>query len=66
MLPFQSRTASSDVEGRDPFYLSYYAWALARSGRIEEARACLGEVETRAQTEYVQYLRHSFIPRSLK
>jgi TolB-like protein/Flp pilus assembly protein TadD len=45
-----------ELTDRAPFYLSYYAWALARAGRIEEARAGLAELEERAETEYVQHL----------
>jgi tetratricopeptide (TPR) repeat protein len=45
-----------ELSGRAPFYVSYYAWALARAGRVEEARAGLAELEARAQTEYVQHL----------
>ena len=45
-----------ELSGRAPFYLCYYAWALARAGRVEEARANLAELEARAQTEYVQHL----------
>ena len=45
-----------ELSGRAPFYVSYYAWALARAGRVEEARAALAELEARAQTEYVQHL----------
>jgi non-specific serine/threonine protein kinase len=50
-----------ELSGRAPFYLSYYAWALARAGRIKEARAALAELETRAQTEYVQYLQLAIV-----
>jgi tetratricopeptide (TPR) repeat protein len=45
-----------ELTGRAPFYLSYYLWALARAGRIKEARAGLAELEARAKTEYVQQL----------
>lgn len=37
--------------------MSYYGWALARAGKIDEARAALAELEARANTEYVQYLQ---------
>jgi TolB-like protein/Tfp pilus assembly protein PilF len=46
-----------EFSGREPFYLSYYAWALARAGRVEEARAGLAELTARATTEYVQHLQ---------
>jgi hypothetical protein len=36
--------------------VSYHAWALARAGRVEEARAGLAELESRAKSEYVQQL----------
>ena len=39
-----------ELSGRAPFYLCYHAWALARAGRVEEARAALAELEARAQT----------------
>ena len=45
-----------ELSGRAPFYVCYNAWALARAGRVEEARAGLAELEARAQTEYVQHL----------
>jgi tetratricopeptide (TPR) repeat protein len=45
-----------DLSGRAPFYVSYHAWALAQAGRVDEARAGLAELESRAHTEYVQHL----------
>jgi TolB-like protein/Tfp pilus assembly protein PilF len=45
-----------ELSDRAPFYLSYYGWALARAGQIKEARTALAELESRAQTEYVQHL----------
>jgi tetratricopeptide (TPR) repeat protein len=50
-----------ELSGRAPFYLSYYAWALARAGRVSEARAGLAELESRAQTEYVQHLHFAIV-----
>jgi TolB-like protein/Tfp pilus assembly protein PilF len=50
-----------ELSGRAPFYLSYYAWALARAGRIKEARAALAELESRAQTEYVEHLHLAIV-----
>jgi tetratricopeptide (TPR) repeat protein len=47
---------SLEVSGREAFYVSYHAWALARAGRLDEARAGLAELEARARTEYVQQL----------
>ena len=52
-----------ELSGRAAFYLSYYAWALARAGQMEEARAALAELESRAQTEYIQHL-HIAVVRS--
>src|SRR5687767_13340848 len=46
----------AELSGRAAFYVSYYAWALARAGRIDEARAGLAELESRAKNEYVQHL----------
>jgi TolB-like protein/Tfp pilus assembly protein PilF len=50
-----------ELSGRAPFYLSYYAWALARAGYLEKARAALAELEVRAQTEYVQHLHRAIV-----
>lgn len=50
-----------ELSSRAPFYLSYYAWALARSGRIKEARAALAELESRAEKEYVQHLHLAIV-----
>jgi serine/threonine-protein kinase len=50
-----------ELSGRAPFYLSYYAWALARAGRIKEARAALTELEARAKAEYVQHLHLAIV-----
>jgi tetratricopeptide (TPR) repeat protein len=50
-----------ELSGRTPFYLSYYGWALGRAGRIEEARAVLAELESRARTEYVQHLHLAIV-----
>ena len=50
-----------ELSGRVPFYLSYYAWALARAGRTAEARSGLAELETRAATEYVQHLHLAIV-----
>ena len=44
-----------------PFYLGWLGWALGRSGRHDEARACLDELETRAATEYVGPLYRGII-----
>jgi TolB-like protein/Tfp pilus assembly protein PilF len=43
-----------ELSERAPFYVSYYAWALARAGRVEQSRAALAELEARATREYVQ------------
>jgi tetratricopeptide (TPR) repeat protein len=45
-----------DLTDRAPFYLAYDAWALARAGHVEEARAGLAELEARSTSEYVQPL----------
>ena len=50
-----------ELSGRAPFYLSYYAWALARAGRIKEARAGLSELESRVKTEYVQHVHLAMV-----
>jgi TolB-like protein/Tfp pilus assembly protein PilF len=50
-----------EVSGRASFYLSYYAWALARAGRMKEARVELAELESRAHTEYVQHLHLAIV-----
>jgi tetratricopeptide (TPR) repeat protein len=50
-----------ELSGRAPFYLSYYAWALARAGRIKEARAGLAELEARTEIEYVQHLHLAIV-----
>ncbi len=47
---------SVELSDRAAFYVSYYAWALARAGRIEEARAGLAELQSRAKTEYIPQL----------
>jgi tetratricopeptide (TPR) repeat protein len=54
-----------ELSGRAPFYLSYYAWALARAGRIKEARAALAELDARSKTEYVQHLHLAVVHSAL-
>jgi tetratricopeptide (TPR) repeat protein len=54
-----------ELSGRATFYLSYYAWALARAGRVEEARAALADLESRAQTEYVTHLQIAVVRSAL-
>jgi TolB-like protein/Tfp pilus assembly protein PilF len=54
-----------ELSGRAPYYLSCYAWGLARAGRVEEARAGLAELESRATTEYVQHLQLAVVHSAL-
>jgi TolB-like protein/Tfp pilus assembly protein PilF len=54
-----------ELSNRAPFYLSYYAWALARAGRIKEARTALAELEARSRTEYVQHLHLAVVHSAL-
>ena len=54
-----------ELSGRAPFYVSYYAWALARAGRADEARTLLAELESPAKTEYVQHLNLAVIHSAL-
>lgn len=54
-----------ELSGRAPFYVSYYAWALARAGRVKEARAGLAELEARAPNEYVQPLHLAIVRAAL-
>jgi TolB-like protein/Flp pilus assembly protein TadD len=45
-----------DRSSRAPFFLGLLAWGQAASGRGDEARLTLGELEGRAATEYVSPL----------
>ena len=54
-----------ELTDRAPFYLSYDAWARARAGRTDEARAALAELEARAATEYVQPLHLAIVHAAL-
>lgn len=46
---------------RAPVYLGWWAWSQAASGREEQARQVLGELERRAATEYVSALVYTGI-----
>ena len=56
---------SVELTDRAPFYVSYEAWALARAGRINEAKASLAELESRATSEYVQPLQLAIVHAAL-
>ena len=52
---------SAALTARAPYYLGWLAWAQARAGRHDEARAGLRELEERSKTEHVAPLYRAII-----
>ncbi|TDI35900.1 MAG: hypothetical protein E2P02_26730 [Acidobacteria bacterium] len=56
---------AATITGRAPFYLGFLGWGQATAGRGDEARATLGELEKKAETEYVSPLFRAIIHAAL-
>jgi TolB-like protein/Tfp pilus assembly protein PilF len=62
-LPLFARAV--DFSERAPFYLAYFAWALAAAGRSDQARTILAEIESPPSAVHVSPLQRAAVHAAL-